>query len=1306
MQGSRLQSLLNKAKSSEKKYEWLQAADVYSKVIDLVEEKDVLKAAEFEENMGFCFYKAAFQAQDNKEFRKRLEQAMLAYEKEIKLLEKTKQKSCHSKSDHAHALLAYTQSWHQTNPEQKKELLSKWWVYENRVLAEYETAGDFYSIGKTCNDLMEYSNYDRMWLVSNYSELEEYSKQGIILAEKAIKALIKTNDLVELTRAYFMASWFYSWSDMIWASEQKVMLYLQKCQDYANKAIELALKTDDAWLISWSYIIGWGLFQFGQLDPVSAIEYSKKVLNYGKIARDKFLIGMGYFLEAFSSALLAKSLEDPDKQKENFRKIKALSQKAIENTQIIQLVANATLCNMQYGRVMVDLTHVLSNIETKQLIFENAIEALKKGLRDSKGWNRVYGMNFHSLSVFVYLLAETKNDIKEKRQLLQQSESFLKEFIDFMNGMFPFYYLVISEAYYKSALVKNALAGIETDDSNKVELLNEAIVSIEKSVSLVDKKKKVYIQSKWANGYYYGRYYNKLGEIFRQIYLVSQEKKLLEKSIEAYIKTAHYYTIAETPTYVAESYWQIAQLYNEIGNFQAASKYYELASGTYDLVAKKIPQLEDFSKNHSLYMQAWGQIEQARYNHSIEDYQKAKQCYEKAAELHKSTSSWSYLAPNYFAWAKMEEAEGFSRKEKTEQAKHTFQEALKQFSLAEQSIKQKLEEITSEDEKNMIDRLLKASDLRGKYCKTRILIEEAKLLDKEGKHRQSSRNYEKVAQSISIIVEKIDFDSERKELKYVAILCQAWGKMAIAEETSSAESYLEAAEFFEQAKDYCFTKKASLWAIANSSFCKGLAAGTRYQDSMDLKENALAKRHMKQAAANYQQAGFKSASEYAMATQRLFDAYIFMNQAEGEVDPEKRAKQYQMAENLLQIAAGSFMKAKQPEKTNQVQQILVNVKQEKALALSLNQVMQAPSIASSTLSFAAPSPTTESSVGLENFEHANVQANLITTLKQVNVGESFYLSVEFVNAGREPALLMRVDDFIPQDFIVVKKPEIYRIEETTLNMKGKQLAPLKLVEVKLTMQPSKKGNYSLNPRVHYLNELGQNKSLQLKTVEIKVEEVILENRTTTGTEELDSLLLGGIPTEYAVVLSSSPCDERELIVNNFLSSGVEDGISFYVTTEANELADLLDNPNFFLFLCNPKPKVEVPDLPNVFKLQGKTDLNNLGIALTKAYRSVDQSVTSKRICIEILSEVLEDYGSNTTRKWISDLITNYGAKGFTLLAVMYPEMHQSEESKAVLSLFDGEISIIQSDDPLDCKKSILVKKLRNQDYIKNPICLR
>ena len=95
------------------------------------------------------------------------------------------------------------------------------------------------------------------------------------------------------------------------------------------------------------------------------------------------------------------------------------------------------------------------------------------------------------------------------------------------------------------------------------------------------------------------------------------------------------------------------------------------------------------------------------------------------------------------------------------------------------------------------------------------------------------------------------------------------------------------------------------------------------------------------------------------------------------------------------------------------------------------------------MAFSVPSPTTEVSVGLEQFDHANVQANLITRVKEVKVGESFCLSVEFVNAGKEPALLMRVEDFIPSDFVVVKKPEIYRLEETCLNMKGKQLSSSK-----------------------------------------------------------------------------------------------------------------------------------------------------------------------------------------------------------------------------------------------------------------------
>ena len=280
------------------------------------------------------------------------------------------------------------------------------------------------------------------------------------------------------------------------------------------------------------------------------------------------------------------------------------------------------------------------------------------------------------------------------------------------------------------------------------------------------------------------------------------------------------------------------------------------------------------------------------------------------------------------------------------------------------------------------------------------------------------------------------------------------------------------------------------------------------------------------------------------------------------------------------------------------------------------------------------------------------------------------------------------------------------MEDTTLNMKGKQLAPLKFVEVKLTLQPSKKGDYRFNPKVQYLDERGQNKSLQLETLDITVEEVIMENRVPTGTEELDSLLLGGIPEEYAVVLSGPPCDEREMLVKNFLKAGVKESITFYISTESTGLERLLQKPNFFLFLCNPKPKTPVPDLPNVYQLQSKADITNLGIALTKAYRSIDKSSNMKSLCVEIISDVLVNQGTKITRDWISGLITDLGAKGFTMLAVMDPKEHPQDQATTVLNLFDGEISITQSDNPLDCRKSILVKKLRNQDYIKNPICLR
>ena len=1301
-----LEFLLNKAKESEKKYDWLQASVFYKKASRLaLDKKDFLMSANLHEKTGFCFYRTAFQAQDNIEFRKHIKKAIREYQEEYKLLQEIKEENSQPRIKHSRALIFYTRSWIETNIKKRRKLLDQWWTLEKEVLSTYESINDDQAIGRTCLDLLEGSLYYRFWIYSEIPGSQEVLvKEGYDLSERAIQTFSKLDEQYELTRGYCFAIWHIGFGSFFLASKNETKTLHLKAMDYLNKALKISEKDADARLLSWLYLASCVAASSCKHDYVSAEKFINKSIKYAGITQDNFLIGYGKGLLCLMKLSLYRLVEDPDKQRETLEKTSKVSQEQINHSKIINHRHSMCIGYNNYSKALTNLASIEPDPKVKIAILEKTNTLLLKGTEELKDWKKVTGGFFGVLSLNYYLLSETVQKNEEKRNLLQKAKIYGEKRLDLQKERYFSAYHVQADSYYRLALIQSEIAIIDSNVSKQVVLLEKAITYLEKCIDLVEKDRQTRGESTWASGID-GLYYIKLGEILKQLHSFTGEKKTFDKALESCKKAITFFKSTDLPTYMAVSYWQSAQLHDQADEFQEAAKNYESAAQAYDIASKKIPQLKDFYSDHSLYMLAWSQIEQARYSHSLEYYGEAMLHYEKAADLHKSTGSWNYLTSNYSAWARMEEAESLSRNEQTKLAKNTFEKALQQFSKAEKSIKEKLEKMSSEEERDMIQRLLKASDLRRKYCQARILVEDAKLLDREGKHLESSKSYRKAAQNLGAIIDEIDFEAERKELEYLAILCHAWEKMASAEEATSSQTYLEAASLFEQAKEYCYTRKASLWALGTSSFCKGLAAGLRYKSSMDLKENTLAKRYVKDAASSYFEAGFANASEYAKATLRLFDAYVFMNQAESEVSPEKKTKQYQMAENLLQIAAGSFMKAKQPEKTAQVQRILSNVREEKALAANLSQVMQAPTIASSTSSFSAPSPTSEVSVGLEQFQHANVQANLIAGMKEVKVGESFCLSVEFVNAGKEPALLTRVEDFVPADFIVVKKPEIYRLEDTCLNMKGKQIAPLKLVEVKLVLQPSKKGVYQLKPMVHYLDEVGQNKSLQLKAIEIKVEEVTLADRVLTGTKELDSLLLGGIPNEYAVVLTGPPSDERELIISNFLEAGTKGGqTSFYVTTEAAGFENFLEKASFYLFLCNPKSKAKVPDLPNVYKLRGKTDLTNLNIALLKAYRNVGQS-SNKRICLDLVSDVLVDYGVKTTRKWIAELITELGSKGFTTLAVLDSGMHTSEEANAIAYLFDGEISLYQTEDPLECKKSLRIKKLRNQEYIKNSICL-
>jgi len=225
-----------------------------------------------------------------------------------------------------------------------------------------------------------------------------------------------------------------------------------------------------------------------------------------------------------------------------------------------------------------------------------------------------------------------------------------------------------------------------------------------------------------------------------------------------------------------------------------------------------------------------------------------------------------------------------------------------------------------------------------------------------------------------------------------------------------------------------------------------------------------------------------------------------------------------------------------------------------------------------------------------------------------------------------------------------------------------------------------------------------------------VAEVVLPSQVSTGYGDLDDLLFGGIPRNYAVVLTSPSCDERDLLIKRFIEAGAkEEQVTFYITTRTSGLKNLAERfqSNFYLFVCNPQADKIIRDMPNVFKLKGVENLTDINIALSSAFRKLDVPTrSSRRICIEIISDVLLQHHTVQTRRWLNALIPELKSKGFTTLAVLDSEIHPQQEVRAIVGVFDGEINIYEKETEKGLQRFLKIKKMYNRKYSKSELLLQ
>ena len=177
--------------------------------------------------------------------------------------------------------------------------------------------------------------------------------------------------------------------------------------------------------------------------------------------------------------------------------------------------------------------------------------------------------------------------------------------------------------------------------------------------------------------------------------------------------------------------------------------------------------------------------------------------------------------------------------------------------------------------------------------------------------------------------------------------------------------------------------------------------------------------------------------------------------------------------------------------------------------------------------------------------HSNIKGHLVAPMK-AEVGKEFNMRLNPANVARTPGVLVTVEGLVPADFKVTATQPSFNVQQGSIEMEKKAINPFRDEAITLTVQATKEGTFNLNPRVIYIDDLGETKTCVPNPVQIIVQPAqppfeVVPGRVSTGFADLDRLLFGGIPENYAVILTSPSIDERELLIKKFLDAGAKNG---------------------------------------------------------------------------------------------------------------------------------------------------------------------
>lgn len=215
----------------------------------------------------------------------------------------------------------------------------------------------------------------------------------------------------------------------------------------------------------------------------------------------------------------------------------------------------------------------------------------------------------------------------------------------------------------------------------------------------------------------------------------------------------------------------------------------------------------------------------------------------------------------------------------------------------------------------------------------------------------------------------------------------------------------------------------------------------------------------------------------------------------------------------------------------------------------------------------------------------------------------------------------------------------------------------------------------------------------------------MPDRLSTGIEELDDMLEGGVPANSTVIIMGDKGTGKDPLVNKIMQQGLDDGEEGLYLTLDGSPDEVIDDADYYgwdfegfkddklVFIDGYSWQAGGSD--SMYALDGLSDMNQMNMTFTDAMNALGDE--KKRVVVNSASTLLLYTDSQSTVKLLQVIGAKSSSSGGALFITIEESTHDEQTLSTINHVADGVIKLkLDGDD-----KKLSVSRMDKTDHTRD-----